>query len=505
MRRWIQTAAFVRKESFEILRQPRLLIPLVIGPFLIMLLFGIGYRNEGRQLRTLYVVTPGDPIRQQIEKFAPNIGPQLKFEGITTNLNEARKELRQRKVDLLIIAPPDASDTIRHNERATFVLNHSEVDPYQADYIRFTGELYTDKLNNLLLKQAADQWKSQMGTLKTELKTLNDSSQKLRTIMQQGNEMAFQEAQARIQKRAEKVQAQLLDQYQVVDDWADPDHSANAENIQALGDQLLDFGAVVDDLGKDEQIQTHADEIQEALRLEANIQNITNAINHFEGMDTRVLISPFRSQAESILPEQPQISHFFAPGVIVLLLQHLCVTFAALSIVREFRSGTMELFRVSPLSSWEILTGKYLGYIVVIGIISIVLTGLLFWGLKIPMRGSWIQYGITILALSFTSLGIGFLFSLLATTDTQAIQYSMMLFLTSIFFCGFLMPLQLLWEPVRVVSYALPATYGIQLLQNIILRGSTHSNGTWIAMLSISGVILFVVCYMMLRRKVAQG
>ena len=52
---------------------------------------------------------------------------------------------------------------------------------------------------------------------------------------------------------------------------------------------------------------------------------------------------------------------------------------------------------------------------------------------------------------------------------------------------------------------ALPATYGIQLLQNIILRGSTHSNGTWMAVLSISGAVLFVICYMMLRRKVAQG
>lgn len=504
MKGWIRTAAFVRKESFEILRQPRLLIPLVIGPFLIMLLFGIGYRNEGRNLNTLYVVSPGDPIQQQIEKYAPNIGPQLKFAGITTDLAKAKDRLQKGDVDLLIIAPPDSADTISHNERATFLLEHSEIDPYQADYIRFTGELYTDKLNNLLLKQSADQWKTQLGSLKTELKTLTDNSQKLRQAMEQGNDLALKAIQERLQKHAEKLESKLLEQYQVVDDWADPERDTNAAHIRVLGEELLDFHSAVDDLDEDQK-QARSADIQRTVELEDSIEDLTKAISRFEAMDTRVLISPFRSKSESILPEQPQISHFYAPGVIVLLLQHLCVTFAALSIVREFRSGTMEVFRVSPLSSFEILAGKYLGYFVVIGIIATVLTALLFWGLKMPMRGSWLQYGVTILALSFASLGVGFLFSLIATTDTQAIQYSMMLFLTSIFFCGFLMPLQLLWEPVRVVSYALPATYGVQLLQNIILRGSVGTNASSIGILSVAGLVLFVLSYLLLRRTVAQG
>src|SRR5262245_27554894 len=275
MRGWIQTAAFVRKESFEILRQPRLLIPLVIGPFLIMFLFGIGYRNEGRNLRTLYVISPGDPIRKEIEKFAPNIGPQLKFEGITSDLTLAKRELQQRKVDLLIIAPSDAYDTISHNERATFTLAHSEVDPYQADYIRFTGELYTDKLNNILLKQSADQWKSQLGTLKTDLQNLNADSQRLRFTLEKGNEIVVNELQNKIQKHAEAVEAQLLDQYQGVDDWVDPDEPVHVDQVRSLGDKLLDFHTLVDSLDDDEQKQTRADDIQKALTLEQNITDIT--------------------------------------------------------------------------------------------------------------------------------------------------------------------------------------------------------------------------------------
>jgi len=53
---FIRTSSFLIMEIVEILRQPRLVLTLVLGPFLILLLFGIGYRNEARPLRTMFVV-----------------------------------------------------------------------------------------------------------------------------------------------------------------------------------------------------------------------------------------------------------------------------------------------------------------------------------------------------------------------------------------------------------------------------------------------------------------
>ena len=42
----IRASSFFRKEIFEILRQPRLVATLVLGPFLILFIFGIGYRDQ---------------------------------------------------------------------------------------------------------------------------------------------------------------------------------------------------------------------------------------------------------------------------------------------------------------------------------------------------------------------------------------------------------------------------------------------------------------------------
>ena len=55
---FVRTLAFPRKEIFEILRQPRLILTLVAGPFLILLLVGVGYRIAREAVRD------GDVVRR---------------------------------------------------------------------------------------------------------------------------------------------------------------------------------------------------------------------------------------------------------------------------------------------------------------------------------------------------------------------------------------------------------------------------------------------------------
>jgi ABC-2 type transport system permease protein len=62
--------------------------------------------------------------------------------------------------------------------------------------------------------------------------------------------------------------------------------------------------------------------------------------------------------------------NFYAPSVLALILQHISVTLGALSIVREQARGTLEMFRITPTSIFSIILGKYLGYILFLGIMA---------------------------------------------------------------------------------------------------------------------------------------
>jgi len=79
----------------------------------------------------------------------------------------------------------------------------------------------------------------------------------------------------------------------------------------------------------------------------------------------------------------------------------------------------------------------------------------------------------------------------------------MLALLISVFFSGFLLSLDLLTPTVRLVSWLVPGTYAIDLLQNIMLRGR-DLNLVWIGILAGIGVLLFLVDWLLLRRVMAR-
>jgi ABC-2 type transport system permease protein len=99
----------------------------------------------------------------------------------------------------------------------------------------------------------------------------------------------------------------------------------------------------------------------------------------------------------------------------------------------------------------------------------------------------------------FTALGIGFLISLISTTDTQAVQFAMFMLLGSVFFSGFILDLRYLWAPVRVVSWAMPATYAMRLLQDVMLRGLPLDPLLFFGLLVIGVAMLLISWYLMHR------
>ena len=238
---------------------------------------------------------------------------------------------------------------------------------------------------------------------------------------------------------------------------------------------------------------------QQAGKVKSQIQSLDELLTKFQNITPEVLISPFKSQTESITGEKLDSVDFYTPAVIALLLQHLSVTFASLSIVRERRSGAFELFRAAPISSIETLLGKYLSYFIFIVFLMALLSFLVIKVLGAPMLGNLWDYSSIIIVMVFTSLGVGFLISMISRTDTQAVQNSMLLLLASIFFSGFLMDVKLMVDPFRAISWLLPATYEINMLKDVMLRGQGFSYGLMIA-ITWMGVGLFIVNWILLRR-----
>lgn len=501
----IRVSAFLGKEIFEILREPRLVLTLILGPFLILLLFGIGFRNQSRQFRTLFVAPEGDPLAQQIEAFGESLDSQIIFVGITPDEAAAKEQLRRNEIDLVIVIPTNALETIRNNQQAVFTLYHNELDPLQTGYIQYLGGVYAEEINRRILQRVTAYGQSEAAAHQDDLGAARTNAAALREALEQGDSAAARQHQQDLDNNVTGLEVGVGAGMTILNglDQGGANQGQGAAP-DAILSQLSEVRQDTNALGQIEDNRSdYTAEAQTAAKIETELTTLETLLSEFKRIEPGILVSPFRSETHTIASVQPRVIDFYAPGVLALLLQHLAITFGALSIVRERQLGTLELFRVSPVSATEMLIGKYISYLLFGTILAAILTGLLHWALGVPILGGWLNYAAVILGLLFTSLGIGLVISLISKTDSQAVQYAMIVLLASVFFSGFITTLRSLWEPVRVISWMLPVTYGIQLFQGVMLRG-LPPEPLLLGSLVLIGLALFVWAGLLLHRLMAR-
>ena len=403
MRSLIRISAFVRKETVDVLRQPMLLLALVIGPFLILLAFGAGLRDADPQLRAVLVVQPDSDIRGQVEDFAQSQrdGERLLIEGVTSDEAAARLQLRSGEVDLVIVFPEDVAERIEANERSVISVYHDQIDPVEGPAIALFSRSAVDRINNRLLETVVEQ---------------------------------FQE---------------LVE---------DPDNAQLTARV-------------------DPEVMAYAE------------------------LEPSVLVSPFEGETNLLSGRTINLTNFYAPAVVVVLLQHLAITVLGLSVVRERALGATELFRVSPLRPAEYVLGKFAAYLLLGGVVGLVLLMALIHGLGLPMAGEWWQLVVALAALLFTSIAVGLTVAMLANSDSQAVQYAMLILLGTIFLSGFLLSLDRFLPFARPLSWVLPATHAIQLVRDVMLRGAPLQT-TVLAGLVTYGMVFAILGTWLARRKV---
>jgi len=122
----------------------------------------------------------------------------------------------------------------------------------------------------------------------------------------------------------------------------------------------------------------------------------------------------------------------------------------------------------------------------------------------VPLLGSPMLLAGIVGLLVLASLGLGLLISIVSDSERQAVQLSLLVLLASVFFSGFVLPIEEFAAPVRALAYALPVTTGIRLSQDVMLRGTIRE--PWEAgVLFAIALVLLVACWVLLRRTMTRA
>lgn len=488
LRSIIRVSAYITKEISELIRQPRLLFGLILTPFLILFLVGIGFRDEAREFQTLFVVPQNETLRDFITEEAKNVSPQMIYEGMTEDLDQALQRLKQGEVDLVISVQGNPRENLEEDEQTWMVFYHDEIEPQLVDYMPFFSRVVVDEVNKRLLTSILEQEQTRSGSLEETLDTAVASADALETSLRAAERVQAQREQEQLSQSLGTLDLLLL---------AAQPLGFSGENSPPDISELEARTQGIDPGASEQNLEEQADEIADVRQ---DLEQLQSQLDQFQSITPRLLVSPFSGQARNVADFIPSMTDYFVGPVIALLLQHLAITFAGLSYVRDRQLGVTELIRVSPLKPLELMIGKYISHFLLSSVIAAVLTYLAVTLLDAPLTGSWLNYAYIAAALIFTSIGLGFVLSLLSESDSHAVQYAMMMLLASVFFTGFFFPLDSLWWPVRSVSWLIPSTYGILMFHDVMLRGLAPET-VQLLILTGMGVVFFLTTWLILVRR----
>jgi len=167
-------------------------------------------------------------------------------------------------------------------------------------------------------------------------------------------------------------------------------------------------------------------------------------------------------------------SYFFVPGLIAMLLIMISSLLTSITIAREKESGTLEQILVSPLRSWEIITGKVLPYILLAfldGALILFIGSTLF---RVPFVGSLALLLILSILYIITALSLGLLISTIAPTQ----QVAMMLAITATvlpttMLSGLIFPIASMPKLLQYFTLLVPARFFLPIVRGITLKGSS--------------------------------
>lgn len=164
-------------------------------------------------------------------------------------------------------------------------------------------------------------------------------------------------------------------------------------------------------------------------------------------------------------------SKFNIPGVIGLILQNITVILTSFAMVREREKGTIEQLIMTPVSSFELITGKLIPYVFIgfFDLIMVLLLGNLIFGMTV--KGSLALLIFLGTMFLICALAMGMLISTVAKTQLQAMQASLALLLPSVLLSGFMFPREAMPKIIYYISNFLPLTYFLEILRGIIVKG----------------------------------
>jgi ABC-2 type transport system permease protein len=195
---------------------------------------------------------------------------------------------------------------------------------------------------------------------------------------------------------------------------------------------------------------------------------------------------------------------FLVPAVLAMVLTIVTMLLTSMGLTREKEIGTLEQIMVTPVRPIELMIGKVLPFAIIglVDVIVIVAVAALVFG--VPVRGSIISLLVASALFLMSTLGLGLFIATLSATQQQAMLNAFFVILPALMLSGYIFPIDNMPPVVRLITYADPLRYYVELTRGIMVKGATLLD-LWrsVVLLGLLGFLLLVGAAWRFRKRIA--
>lgn len=161
------------------------------------------------------------------------------------------------------------------------------------------------------------------------------------------------------------------------------------------------------------------------------------------------------------------------PGVIAISVLFGTTSMLAVTVTFEKKNRSFERLLLAPISLNLLMLAKTSGAILFGSLNAVVPVGLALYLADIPdLRWAWALPAIVLIAIASTFLGLFIAVTVSEVFEAQT--FSNFFRFPMIFLCGLFFPIESLPLYLRPLSYALPLTYGVDILRGAVGGTNKH-------------------------------
>ena len=222
----------------------------------------------------------------------------------------------------------------------------------------------------------------------------------------------------------------------------------------------------------------------------------------------------FKQVKPSVLMDRESTLGWFTFGALGMSMLYSGLSLGSTMIVEERDKGTLRRILASPASPTDMLVGKTISGIIILGIMSVVLVlmGVYVCGAKIiwnPLNPAhWLAILLLIL-LAVMMIGLGLLLSLFARDAKTAANLSVIIGLLLSFTAGIWFPAWWLPNWMRIIGELFPGSWALETIRSILIYEAKLAEAlpSVLKVLTATAAIyaLGIVIYRLVLRKYVES